>query len=249
MTYRVLSFALLISLVACGGNPVQPDQTPLAGADVTIFPASAVVTMATSEAGDAIAVRDGRILAVSGQQDLETQFPGASVDESFAAKTIVPGLIDPHVHMGLSSLQYAVPLTPPWPMATPAGMVRGLPTRAAFLQRLQEIEATAPEREPLIVYGFHDLVHGDLVRQDLDAITTDRSLIIWHYSSHDFYLNSTALEWAGIDAALHEQFEGVALDDDGELTGRVFEDALPVLMAQLGPILLAPDRLSKGMAG
>ena len=244
-----LSLFLCVWMAACGVPESTVQQTPLSSEGVVIYPAETVITMTASETGNAIAIRDGNVLAVDGLADLEQRYPGAEIDPSFIEKTIVPGLIDPHIHMSLSSLQYATPLTPPWPMATPQGMVRGLPNREAFFERLQEIVDETPEGEPLIVYGFHNLVHGDLVKADLDAVTTDRPLVIWHYSSHDFYLNSAALEWAEIDVALHEQFEGVDLDPSGALTGRIYEDAIPPLMASIGPILLAPDRLSRGMEG
>lgn len=248
MKHQIASLAALTWLTACDSSITEIEQTPMSGEGATIFGAGAIVTM-TDEVGDAVAVRDGRILAIGSRRDLAERFPGADLDEMFADKVIVPGLIDPHVHMGLSSLQYATPLTPPWPMATPDGMVRGLPTREAFFERLTEIVADAPEGEPLIVYGFHNLVHGDLVKADLDAIVRERPLVIWHYSSHDFYLNSAALDWAGIDASLHEQFEGVDLDAEGNLTGRIYEDAIPALMHSIGPILLAPERLAEGLEG
>ncbi len=249
MRRHLVNLLLLGCIAGCGAPASDVQTAPLAGEGVVIFSAESVITMSDSDTGNAIAVRDGTILAVDTQETLEQLFAGADLDQSFVDKTIVPGLIDPHVHMSLSSLQYATPLTPPWPMATPQGMVRGLPNREAFFERLREIVGKSPEGEPLIVYGFHNLVHGDLVKADLDAVTTDRPLVIWHYSSHDFYLNSAALEWAGIDVALHEQFEGVDLDASGALTGRIYEDAIPPLMASIGPILLAPDRLSSGLEG
>lgn len=243
------SICLVAGMVACAAPVSETEQTPMNGEGAVIYSASAIVTMTDGETAEAVAVRDERILAVGDLEALRSDFPGAADDETFAEKTIVPGLIDPHIHMSLSSLQYATPLTPPWPMATPGGMVRGLPTREAFFDRLVEYDAAAPEGEPLIVYGFHNLVHGDLTRTDLDAVTTDRPLVIWHYSSHDFYLNSVGLEWAGIEASLHEQFEGVDLDASGALTGRIYEDAIPALMRSIGPILLAPDRLATGLDG
>ena len=173
MKYHVLSLGALAWLSSCNPVVTESEQTPMPGEGATIFAAASVVTM-TEDVGDAVAVRDGRIVAIGARDVLIDQLPGAALDEGFADKTIIPGLIDPHVHMGLSSLQYATPLTPPWPMATPTGMVRGLPTRDAFFQRLTEIEAEAPDGEPLIVYGFHNLVHGDLVKSDLDAVTVDR---------------------------------------------------------------------------
>ena len=64
-------------------------------------------------------------------------------------------------------------------------------------------------RARLLFMDFHDLVHGDLTRTDLDAVVDTFPLIVWHYSSHDFYLNSAALEWANITPELHETYEGV----------------------------------------
>ena len=246
---RLAMSAMALGLTAACSAPTTDPADATSGEQIVIYPAEAVITMVADEVAGAVAVKDNRIAAVGTREALEAQFAGAEVDESFADKTIVPGLIDPHIHMGLSSLQYATPLTPPWPMATPEGMVRGLPNRDAFFGRLQEIVDAAPAGEPLIVYGFHNLVHGDLVKEDLDAVTSDRPLVIWHYSSHDFYLNSAGLEWAGIDASLHQQYEGVDLNAEGELTGRIYEDAIPALMASIGPILLAPNRLSTGMEG
>lgn len=249
MIRTVMSLLVCGCVAACGGPQSDIEQTPMTGEGVVIYVADALVTMTPEQAGDAVAVRDDTIIRVGALTELQEQYVGAEVDQSFAVQTIVPGLIDPHIHMGLSSLQYATPLTPPWPMSTPDGMVRGLPNRDAFFERLREIDAEAPAGEPLIVYGFHNLVHGDLVKEDLDAVTSDRPLVIWHYSSHDFYLNSAALTWAGIDRSLHEHFEGVDLDPSGALTGRIYEDAIPPLMASLGPILLSPNRLSEGMEG
>ena len=248
MIKRSALAAAILALTACS-NESDIEPMPPQGENAVIYPAASVVTMDDTGVAEAVAVRDGFIIGVGNLEELQGDLPGADTDFAFEDKTIVPGLIDPHIHMALSSLQYATPLTAPWPMATPSGMVRGLPTREAFFERLREIVAESPDGEPLIVYGFHDLVHGDLTRQDLDPIVSDRPLVVWHYSSHDFYLNSAALEWAGIEASMHEQFEGIAIDEAGELTGRVYEDALPELMKSIGPILLSPKRLAEGLEG
>ncbi|WP_411816607.1 amidohydrolase [Hyphococcus sp. DH-69] len=218
--------------------------------EIVIYPAKGVVTVNGPDTiAEAVAVQNGRILGVGARQTLTANYPDARIDETFADQFIVPGFIDPHIHMVLSSLQYAVPTAPPWPMATPDGMRDGYPTREAFFARVRAVEAEAKPGEPLVIYGFHDLVHGPLDRHDLDAVTTDRPLIIWHYSSHDFYLNSAALEWAKIDASLHEKFEGVPLGEDGLPTGRVFEDAVPYLLETLGGVLMNPFKIKKGLDG
>ncbi len=248
---RLSGTAFIAGLIAACSAPVGTGgDSSLAGADAVIYPARAVITMqAGTQDTNAIAVQDGLILSVGEAETLQAQLPGAEVNEVFADRVIVPGLIDPHIHMVLSSVQYALPLTPPWPMATPNGMVEGLPDRGAFLKRLRDLDVAAPAGEPLIVYGYHNLVFGPLDRHELDTITTDRPLLIWHYSSHDFYLNTAALEWARITPELHDRFEGVPLGEDGLPSGRVFEDALPYLLETIAPLLFAPENLRTGLEG
>lgn len=243
-------FPMLMALALASWASVTSAQGQLAsvGADTIIYPATVVTMDDAFPSASAVAVHEGLITAVGELDALVSALPGAAVDPRFADQVIAPGFIDPHVHMALSSIQYAMPLTPPWAMAGPDGIVEGLATREEFFARLRELEAEAPAGEPLIVYGFHDLVHGDLDRHDLDAVTTERPLLVWHYSSHDFYLNTPALAWANIDASLHDRFEGVPLGEDGEPTGRVFEDALAVLLQSVGPLIMAPDVLERGLA-
>ena len=235
--------ATLLAAVGCGRAGEDRGET-------VIYPARGVITMASTSTdggvAEAVAVRDGLIVNVGALDALTAAAPGARIDLAFEDRFIAPGFIDPHVHMLLSAVQYALPITPPWPMLTGEGVTPGLHTREAFLARLAEIEAEAKGDDPLIVYGFHNLVHGDLDRHDLDAVTTDRPLIIWHYSSHDFYLNSAGLEWANVDASLHEKYEGVNLGADGAPTGRIYEDATAHLNEKLGPLLMNPFRVGRG---
>ncbi|RED16854.1 amidohydrolase [Parasphingopyxis lamellibrachiae] len=244
---RFLSLLIALALAGWPSLAAAQDRQVATGADTIIYPATVVTMDESRPTAGAVAVHQGMISAVGALDELIGALPAATVDSRFADRVIAPGFIDPHIHMALSSIQYAMPLTPPWAMAGPDGMIEGLATREAFFERLRAIEADAPPGEPLIVYGFHDLVHGDLDRHDLDAVTTDRPLLVWHYSSHDFYLNTPALDWAGIDASLHDRFEGVPLGEDGLPMGRVFEDALAVLLQSVAPLIMAPDVLESGL--
>lgn len=85
---------------------------------------------ARAPSAEAVAVAGGKIAATGSLNVLQSAYPAACTDETFAGKVIVPSLIDPHVHMSLSSLQYATKLSPPWEMATSESIGAGLPTRA-----------------------------------------------------------------------------------------------------------------------
>lgn len=244
MSIRFARRALLAGLAALALSPAAA----AAEAPVTIFTARRIITMEPDGgAPHAVAVRDGRILALGEAADLSRRYPDARTDMTFAGKVLVPGLIDPHIHVVLGGLMYAQPFATPWPMATPTGPSKGYPTRQAFLARLREIVAQAPaDGSPVVVYGFHNLVQGELDRHDLDAISPDRPLVVWHYSGHDFYLSSKALEAIGATPALAARFHGVDLDAKGELTGRIYEDAGLFVVGKLGGVLLNPQAVRRG---
>lgn len=243
MRLFILSAAILL-LAACSKEATER------GEGAVIYPAAGVVTMTAPDAvTTAVAVRTGRILATGTVEQLVERLPQARVDRTFESQVIVPGLIDPHVHVMLGALQYNLPLTAPWPMATPNGIRAGIGTRDGFLAEIAAIEASMPPGQPAVIYGYHNLVHGDLTRADLDSISTQRPLVIWHYSSHDFYLNSAAISRAGFTPDLARTFHGVDLDAAGQLTGRIYEDAAASVLEAFGDVLLAPEHVSAGFQG
>lgn len=241
LNFTVIVFAFFMN--ACEMPPQISDSKPKG--EVTIYSGNVITMEPTYPSAAAIAVYDGKIVGIGDPSDLNEAFVQTRLDDRFAEKTIVPGFIDPHVHMTLAAIQYALPVAPPWQMATRDGLIEGYPTRAAFLDAVQKIEASQPDEKPLIIYGYHNLVHGELALQTLDEITS-RPLFIWHYSSHDFYLNSAGLRFAKITPQMHQKYEGIDVDADGNLTGRIFEDALPYLLATIAPLMLAPEMLARG---
>ncbi len=216
--------------------------------DITIYSAKTIITSNPEQPkAEAIAVRGAIIVGVGSRADLSQNFKGALLDDSFADQVIVPGLIDPHIHMLLGAMMYTKPMAPPWDIKTPDGLVKGLPDRAAFLARLAELENADTSSKPLVIYGYHNLIHGNLTRHDLDKITTRRPLIIWHYSGHDFYLNTKALAYAKVDASWAQEFEGVPLGEDGLPTGRVYEDAVFRFLSNTGPLFMGPGHIKRGL--
>ena len=247
---KLILLASAAMIVAC----TEADELP--SKDITIYTAEHILTVNKDmPQAEAIAVdAQGNIVAVGALAPLKSQLKGAVIDNRFADKTITPGLIDPHVHMVLGAMMYGLDFVPPWDMETPKGTVKGLPDKASLMAKIAEFEKELPDpgildNLPLILYGYHNLVQGDLTRQDLDKISTTRPIYIWHYSGHDFYLNSAAIKASKLTPALAEKFHGVGLNENGELNGRIYEDAGLALFATIGPILMAPAHIEKGWNG
>lgn len=216
----------------------------------TIYLAKEIITMDSAKPqAEAVYVKGGNIQLLGSVKALMAKHPKAELDTTFKQSVLIPGLIDPHVHMIMAAMIYSRPFVPPWDMPTPSGLVKGLPTKLTFLNRLKELDAELDAGDPLIAYGYHNLVQGDLDRHDLDGISTSRPILIWHYSGHDFYLNSKALEWANIESSLAQEFEGISLDQNGDLTGRIYEDASHYLFKKLAFQILTPSNINKGFNG
>ena len=237
----ILTTCLLLS--ACSAANPTPDATK-------IYPAKAVVTVDPSNPyAEAVAVEGENIVGVGSLETLQRQFPRAGLDNQYQNAIIVPGLIDPHVHMTLGSMMYSLDWVPPWDMPHPDGFVEGTNTKPDLLKKIESFAAKKTDDSPLILYGYHNLVQGDIDKTDLDKISIKRPIIIWHYSGHDFYMNSAALELFEITTEMHKTYEGVALDANGELSGRIYEDAVAPLLTKLAPFLLNPAHIEKGYRG
>jgi predicted amidohydrolase YtcJ len=241
--FKLQVFLLVILILSVSGCALRLPQY-----GTVIYPAKTIVTMTQDlPIAEAVTVKDGDIIAVGSLAALSQQFPNARIDDTFQDKVIVPGLIDPHIHMLLGSIQYALPFAPPWDIPTAKGIVKGQPNRQAFFNRVREIvNAEKSKNKPIAIWGFHNLIHGHLTRHDLDKIAPDRPLLIWHYSVHDFFLNSAALAQLDMSDEEIPDFVGIERDSSGELTGRIYEDALRLVYDAFRPSIASVWEIRRG---
>ncbi len=221
---------------------------PLAGAQLeslTIFPAGTVITMDPSlPRASAVAVSGGRIVAVGdvGDFDVWTDGREVNIDERFADKVIVPGLIDNHLHPFLASIVFnTVWITPQeWRV----GDMRVPATRSHedFVRRLGEaLAADADPAGPLLSWGYHESWHGELGRADLDEISAHKPIILIQRSFHEFIMNTAALDWLGLNTDEIGALPDIELD-----AGFFSESGVDVALERLVPHFFDPERLRAG---
>jgi predicted amidohydrolase YtcJ len=192
---------------------------------ITVYPARRVVTMDPAQpAVDAVAVRDGRILAAGTLEECTSWGPH-TVDRRFAEHVIVPGMIEAHAH----TLEGAFALLPyvGWfdRHRVDGGTVRGIRTYRELLDRLRELDAeTAGSDEPIVVGGFDPIYFRDesrLTREHLDQVSAERPIFVFHASAHLATVNTAMLERHSITR--DSTTPGVARDAAGEPTGELQE--------------------------
>lgn len=223
------------------------ENTTLPWQDLTIFTARRVITMDDSlPEATAVAVSEGRIVAVG---DLASMAPwqhgrNVRVDERFADKVLMPGLIDNHVHPFLGAILLPTEIIAPEAWRMPDGSVRpAANSPQEYRARLEERLAARPDKgEWFISWGYQPSEHGRLFRAELDALCPDRPVILWQRSFHETYLNSCAIDKLGADLAAIGAHPQIDLAN-----GHFFETGNKVVTSKLMGHLLRPEWYHKGL--
>ena len=174
----------------------------------------------------AVGVRDGRIVAVGGDDVIELAGPRTErVD--LGGRMLLPGFQDAHVH-------------PVW-----AGLellrcdLTGLASPPAYLDRVARYAAEHPADDWIVGSGW-SLVHfpdGHPRADQLDAVVSDRPALLWSNDTHRVWVNSEALRRAGIRADTPDPADGVVVrDPDGTPTGLLLEGAAEPVIRLLPPV-------------
>lgn len=224
------AFALL--LAGCRSQPLRED-----GTGVVVLTNAVVVTVDDEQPlAEAVAIRDGRILAVGASADvLEIAGPKATVRDLDGA-TLAPGFIDAHGHLSILAQSAAMAdLQPP-----PAGDVT---TMAELQAKLAGWRAAHPAAPWISGFGYDDSLlaeqrHPD--RHDLDAVAADVPVMLVHTSAHFVTCNTACLAAAGITAETPDPPGGVIRREaDGRTPNGVLEETALNLVVQHMP---SPDQ-------
>ncbi|WP_332872530.1 amidohydrolase [Pontibaca salina] len=206
----------------------------------TIYSGGPILTINDSQpSAEAVAVKDGRILAVGDLADLK-QLRGESTETfDLQGRTMLPGFIDSHGHVVMGGLQAlsANLLSPP------DGGVGDIASLQDALRRWMTDNAQTVDKVNMVIgFGYDNAQLAELrhpTREDLDAVSQDVPIVIVHQSGHLGVANSKALELAGIDASTPNPEGGVIRHDadgapNGILEEYAFFTVLVPLLGQLG---------------
>jgi hypothetical protein len=190
---------------------------------ITIYRARRILTMhASRPEATHVAVRDGRILGAGARDELAA-FGGHTLDDRFADKVLMPGLVEGHSHT-MEGAFWRYVYVGYFDRVDPGGRVwPGATSIEDVVDRLRAAEAAMPEpATPVTGWALDPIYYGArrCSRHDLDQVSTTRPVGVLHASGHILNVNSRALELAGL---LRRGIDhpGVPLGDDGRPTGEL----------------------------
>ncbi len=220
----LLLLSIPTALAALSACDVQPDTIARTAGDVAadaIYFGGDILTMEgeSPQYVEAVTVRDGRIILVGSKSAALAQANDATQLIDLAGKTLMPGLIDPHLHPMLATILIQTDIIAYNDWDLPTGFFPGVQDQASYLERLDAAVAShLATTMPIISWGYHQLYHGDVHRDLLDERYPDVPVVIWQYSFHELRLNSKAIELFGIDEDAARKHPQVEID-----RGRFFE--------------------------
>ena len=196
----------------------------------TIYPARRIITMNPAiPFAEAVAVRDGRVLAVGTVEEL-AGWGEHTVDNTFADKVLMPGFIEAHTHV-MSGGVWQFPYVGFFDRKDPQGNLwTGCTSVDAVLDRLAEHESQLEDASsPLIAWGLDPIYFPDdrLLAEHLDRVSLTRPIYVYHASAHLATVNTTMLDFSEINE--HSITPGIARNADGTPNGELQEPAAMML--------------------
>jgi hypothetical protein len=227
----LLTSALACILCITTGCKNSPDAAQTAD---TIYFGGQIVTVNDAQPNvEAVAIKDGKILAVGTLAVVEKNNQGSTTQMiDLAGKTLMPGFLDPHSHY-ISSLSVANQVNV---YAPPNGPGKDIPGIVAALKAFRD-EHKIPKGVVIQAYGYDENMMPNgigLTRDDLDVDFPDNPVMVNHVSMHGAVLNSAAFKKYGYSAATKTPPGGIILRKKGsnEPAGLIMETAyLPVFNA------------------
>jgi predicted amidohydrolase YtcJ len=208
---------LALLLTACGSPAPPPPAATLA--DLVILEADIRTLEPAQPVASAIAVNDGRIIAVGDAAAVQPFIGPQTRVIRAGGHTVLPGLIDSHIH------------------AAEGALARGGCS-------LGDDELTIKQAAPRIRACFENdrdskwLIVTDVNpagfkahRLQLDAINADRPMLLWGTDGHTGWVNSRALELAKITRGTKDPEDGrIERDGLGEPTGFLVDGAVSLVL-------------------
>lgn len=195
-------------------------------ADLILTGPTVYTSNAAAPLAEAVAVRSGRIAAVGRAVDVETLRGPSTEVIRLEGRTVVPGFQDSHVH------------------PDHGGLVRSrcdlhdVSGRAAYEETIRAYAESHPGAEWILGGGWSldDFPRGTPHRSVLDVIVPDRPVFLFNRDGHGAWVNSRALELAGIGPDTPDPPDGrIEREEDGSSFGTLHEGAMGLVERLIPP--------------
>ena len=205
---------------------------PENGADIIFYGGPILTVNAKDEEVEALAIQSGIIVAAGTKASVTKEWQGSSTRlMNLGGQTLMPGFIDPHVHLLVTAMQQNFWLDL-------SNFSANYDTIDSLSAKLRDRLKTLPTGQWLMAFGVDPSrtipFMAELTADVLDKVSSDVPIWILNESGHLAYVNHKAFEVAGVTDLTPNPYGGGVYEKDarGKLTGVLHE--VPAFEAFLG---------------
>jgi predicted amidohydrolase YtcJ len=187
---------------------------------------------------EAIAVKDGKIVAVGKTNDIRKLIGESTEVLDLKGETMLPGINDAHAHLGMFGIA-----RPPFVLDVGFPWVKSITDIAEAIAK--KVNEVAPGEwiqgngwnEGFLEESKNDPGKRRPTRWDIDKVSPNNPVCLMEFSAHTIWVNSKALELAGITKDTPDPVSGkiVKDPDTGEPTGLLCESAMGLVRHLIPP--------------
>lgn len=207
----------------------------LAGPADRIFHGGPIHTLGPKGKVQAVAVRQGRILATGSHEEVMLHRGRQTDVVDLRGRALLPGFIDPHMRSAMAMLSDWVDVTP-----------FSTGTLAEALSKIGAAASASKPGEWVVAQGIDpSLMPGKAITmQALDHVAADNPVFVLESNGHIAYSNTKGFAAAGVTDATPDPDQGRYDRADGKLTGRMQESpAMKPFMAVMP--MPSPERYAE----
>ncbi|TVQ34276.1 MAG: amidohydrolase [Geminicoccaceae bacterium] len=186
----------------------------------TVFVNGRFATLAAGQPEvEALAAHRGRILALGTNREIEALAGPGTARVDLGGRRVIPGIVESHAHPD----SYGIKLTKHHLLAP-----ERFATIEAVLDYVSEVTKEAPADAWFVGYRYNDQKQGGWpTLEQLDRASHGRPLFVWRTDHHVGFVNSRAMQLAGIGPDTpNPPFGHIDRDAAGKPTGLLRETAM-----------------------
>lgn len=242
-----LSMCMMLTLLSgCGRKATETSPEASTNESATLVLRNGVIQTMVDEnsVAQAVAIKDNEILYVGDDAGVESYISDTTEVVDLDGQMVTPGFMDGHLHAPgtwidtLYNIDLSKYTTNEEYLKTIKAFVEANPDQAYY------------EGTPFLLnaYQLTDGSNPGPQKADLDAISTDKPIIIHDASLHALWVNSAALALAGITKDTPDPQGGlIKRDANGEPTGMLNDSAAALVTAVLPTRTYTDDQLKAAL--
>jgi predicted amidohydrolase YtcJ len=218
--------------------PALAAGKPRGAADLVLHSGRVLLMDGGHTVAEAIAIRGGKVVAAGDDREVRRLVGRGTETVNLRGRTALPGINDSHLHGIRTGLAL-----PPYNIDVGSAAVKSI---ADIAQRVGAAAAAAAPGAWIRGKGWNVDKLAERrppTRQDLDAVSPNNPVVLLDWSNHQLWVNTRALQVAGITPETQAPAGGVVVKDSaGQPTGLFYETAMGLINAKVPAFTLEEQR-------